>query len=75
MRGPIDIDTPVRLLHGQQDTDVPYVTSLQLADNLVSKNVEVLLIKDGDHRLSRDEDLRRLTAVIDGLCALQGNPV
>jgi pimeloyl-ACP methyl ester carboxylesterase len=75
MRGPIDIDTPVRLLHGQQDTDVPYATSLQLAENLVSKNVEVLLIKDGDHRLSRDEDLRRLTAVIDGLCALQSNLV
>ena len=54
---PIHLDCPVRLLHGQNDADVPWETSLRLAAKLDSTDVQITLIKDGDHRLSRPEDL------------------
>ena len=56
----ITIDCPVRLLHGQNDPDVPWKTSLKLAAALRSSDVQTLLIKDGDHRLSRDADIALL---------------
>jgi pimeloyl-ACP methyl ester carboxylesterase len=58
--GAIDLDMPVRLLHGMRDPDVPYRQSLRLAESLASRDVRVTLIKDGDHRLSRPEDLALL---------------
>lgn len=57
LNGPIAIAAPVRLIHGMKDRDVPYKTALRLAEHLVSTDVTVTLIKDADHRLSRDEDL------------------
>lgn len=66
-REQIALDLPVRLLHGQRDPDVPWQHSLTLADKLSSEDVEVLLIKDGDHRLSRPRDLQRLRQCIDEL--------
>lgn len=67
LRGLIEIGCPTRLLHGMADADVPWQTSLQLAERLTSTDVTVALIKDGDHRLSREQDLRRLFAAIDEL--------
>ncbi|WEK45360.1 MAG: alpha/beta hydrolase [Candidatus Andeanibacterium colombiense] len=58
--GTIPLTCPVRLLHGQRDTDVPYAISLRLAAALRSDDVQVVLIKDGDHRLSRDSDVALL---------------
>ena len=57
---PITIDCPVRILHGQNDADVPWKITLKLADALQSNDVRVTLIKDGDHRLSRDSDVALL---------------
>ena len=57
---PIAIDCPVTLLHGQRDADVPWQTALRLAERLDSAKVLVQLVKDGDHRLSRPEDVARL---------------
>ena len=65
--GPIALDFPVRLLHGQQDSAVPWQLSLTLAERLRSADVQVTLVKDGDHRLSRDADLALLTALLDRL--------
>ena len=65
--GPIGIDCPVRLLHGQADADVPWPLSLDVAAALRSADVQVTLVKDGDHRLSRPEDLALLTTVLDRL--------
>ena len=65
--GRIDIRCPVRLLHGMADPDVPWQTSVRLAERLAGADVAVTLIKDGDHRLSRDEDLRRLFAAVEEL--------
>ncbi|MEZ5825952.1 MAG: alpha/beta hydrolase [Geminicoccaceae bacterium] len=61
----IEIDRPVHLLHGQLDPDVPWQTSVDLAAALRSPHVTVELVKDGDHRLSRDEDLRRIGHAVD----------
>lgn len=63
----IAIDCPVRLLHGQQDGDVPWETSLELADSLRSADVQITLVKDGDHRLSRDRDIALLLRIIGEL--------
>ncbi len=63
----IDIHCPVRLLHGQADRDVPWTISTRLAAALRSPDVHVTLIKDGDHRLSREQDISVLLATIDRL--------
>jgi pimeloyl-ACP methyl ester carboxylesterase len=67
LRGPIAIACPVRLLHGMADADVPYGTSLRLAERLESRDVTVTLVKAGDHRLSAPDDLARLSATVAGL--------
>jgi pimeloyl-ACP methyl ester carboxylesterase len=64
---PIALGVPVRLLHGQRDESVPWQLSLRLAERLTSDDVTVTLIKDGDHRLSRDSDLKRLAGALDEL--------
>jgi len=69
LRAPIDLSCPVRLLHGMADPDVPYATSLRLAERLAGIEVVVELIEGGDHRLSRAGDLARLTRAIDDLSA------
>ncbi len=63
----IAISCPVRLLHGQHDLDVPWEVSLQLAETLRSDDVQVTLIKDGDHRLSREDDIAALLRIIAAL--------
>ena len=65
--GEIALTCPVRLLHGQQDPDVPWEVSLRLAERLRSDAVQVLLIKDGDHRLSREQDIALLLRTIESL--------
>ena len=67
MRGAIAVDCPVRLLHGMSDASVPWQTSLSLVERLTSRDVQVTLIKDGDHRLSRNGDLERLGRTLDEL--------
>jgi pimeloyl-ACP methyl ester carboxylesterase len=64
LRAPIAIDCPVHLLHGQRDADVPWQTALRLAERLRSEDVTVELVKAGDHRLSTDADLARITAAL-----------
>lgn len=62
-----EIDCPVRLLHGQQDADVPWHHSTHLAGQLRSADVQTILVKDGDHRLSRPADLALLVKMVAGL--------
>ena len=63
----IAIDCPVRLLHGQDDPDVPPEISLRLAAALRSQDVQVTLVKAGDHRLSRDGDIALLLRTVAAL--------
>ena len=71
MPGPIALDCPVRLLHGMRDEAVPWQTSISLAERLHSCEVLVILVKDGDHRLSSEADLVRLGRALDELCGLE----
>ncbi len=64
---PFDPSCPVRILQGMRDPDVPFEHVLALVDLLQCADVELIPIKDGDHCLSRPEDLRRLTATIAAL--------
>ncbi len=63
----IAIDCPVRLIHGQCDSDMPWQISLDVAAQLRSANVQTLLIKDGDHRLSRPQDIAVMLRTVNDL--------
>jgi pimeloyl-ACP methyl ester carboxylesterase len=67
MDGQIAITAPVRLLHGQCDDAVPWRLSLDIAARLAGGDVQVRLIKDGDHRLSRESDIAALIATVEEL--------
>jgi pimeloyl-ACP methyl ester carboxylesterase len=67
LRGPIALRCPIRLIHGQRDPDVPWQTALHLAAQLDSENVSIILLKDGDHRLSREADLLLIRTVLGEL--------
>jgi pimeloyl-ACP methyl ester carboxylesterase len=67
LRGPIAIRCPIYLLHGQRDPDVPWQTALRLAERLQSEDVTIELVKAGDHRLSTEADLARITAALERL--------
>jgi len=67
--GAIALDVPVTLLHGQQDEVVPWEIALRAAEALRSADVQTVLIKDGDHRLSRASDIAMLLTLIDGMLA------
>jgi len=64
---PIRAHAPVHILQGMQDPDVPYQHALLLVEHVAEDPVAITLIKDGDHRLSREEDIARLIAVFDAL--------
>jgi len=64
---PLALDVPVRLIHGTDDIDVPWTQSQKLMDALTSDDVELILVEDGDHRLSSERDLARLVSVVEKL--------
>jgi pimeloyl-ACP methyl ester carboxylesterase len=63
----VALDCPVRLIHGQRDEDVPFDLSLRLAKALRSDDIQVTLVKDGDHRLSRPQDIALLLRTLAAL--------
>ena len=65
--GPIAIACPVRILHGMKDEEVPFAHALRFAEGIASPDVEITLVKDGDHRLSRPADLDLLWRTIAAL--------
>jgi len=67
LRQPIPLQCPVRLLHGMRDPDVPWQVSTRLAGTLATDDVRIALVKDGDHRLSREQDLALLRATVGEL--------
>ncbi len=68
--GKIDIRSPVRLIHGQSDADVPWQLSMAVAEQITSDDVEVQLVKNGDHRLSTAADIQRLERCLEDLLAI-----
>ncbi|PPQ31230.1 alpha/beta hydrolase [Rhodopila globiformis] len=72
LTGCIPIHCPVRLLHGQADPDVPWELALDTARQLETPDCRVILVKDGDHRLSRPSDLALLRQTVAALLAQDG---
>lgn len=67
MTTPLPFRFPVRILQGMRDTDVPWRHALRFAEAIEGENVRINLIKDGDHRLSRPQDLALLIAEVSRL--------
>ena len=66
--GPVPLKIPVHILQGGTDPDVPWRHALALAEAIESTDLVFTLIKDGDHRLSRPQDLARLIAAVEDVC-------
>jgi pimeloyl-ACP methyl ester carboxylesterase len=62
--GMIETGCPVRILQGVEDPDVPWRHAVELVSRLASDDVVLTLVKDGDHRLSRPEDIERLISAV-----------
>jgi len=63
----VPIEAPVRILQGGEDPDVPWRHALEMAQAIKGRDVVFTLIKDGDHRLSRPQDIARLIAAVEEL--------
>jgi pimeloyl-ACP methyl ester carboxylesterase len=72
LEGPIPLNVPVRLLQGQRDDDVPWELALTLARQIDGSDVQVTLVKDGDHRLARPADLALLCGSVAALLGQDG---
>jgi pimeloyl-ACP methyl ester carboxylesterase len=66
----IETGCPVHILQGIEDTDVPWQHATHLVSRLASDDVVLTLVKDGDHRLSRPEDIDRLIVAVEGVTAM-----
>jgi pimeloyl-ACP methyl ester carboxylesterase len=64
LTGMIETGCPVRILQGVQDPDVPWQHAVELTARFAQDDVVLTLVKDGDHRLSRPEDIDRLIAAV-----------
>lgn len=69
LTGIIETGCPVHILQGMQDRDVPHAHAMKLVEHLPADDVVLTLIRDGDHRLSRPQDLERMR---DAIAALSG---
>jgi pimeloyl-ACP methyl ester carboxylesterase len=65
--GPIETGCPVHILQGKQDADVPWSHAAGLMERLAHDDAVLTLVADGDHRLSRPEDIERMMRAVAGL--------
>jgi len=72
LTGLIDTHCPVHILQGMQDPDVPYTHAMRLTEHLPADDVTLSLVRDGDHRLSRPQDIAMMLRAADGLVELAG---
>ena len=66
--GAIEVGCPVRILQGAQDPDVPWRHAFALARPAAGDDVVLTMIQDGDHRLSRPQDIARMIATVEEFC-------
>jgi len=71
MTGPIETGCPVHILQGMNDPDVPFTHAMKLCEFLPSDNVTMTLIKDGDHRLSREQDIALMLSSVERLIGMK----
>ncbi|KAG7487299.1 hypothetical protein MATL_G00021780 [Megalops atlanticus] len=67
LHSPVPVTCPVRLIHGLQDEDVPWHVSLQVAERALSTDVDVILRRHGQHRMSQKDDIKLIVYTIDDL--------
>lgn len=67
LQSPIPITCPVRLIHGLKDEDVPWHISMQVAERVLSSDVDVILRRHGQHRMSDKDDIKLMVYTIDDL--------
>ncbi|KAG2456671.1 abhydrolase domain containing 10, depalmitoylase b [Polypterus senegalus] len=67
LHSPIPITCPVKLIHGMKDEEVPWHVSVHVAERLLSNDVDVVLRKHGQHRMSQPDDIKVLIFVVDDL--------
>lgn len=65
--GPIATHCPVHILQGMQDPDVPWKHAMRLVEHVPGDDVTTTLIRDGDHRLSRPQDIEKLLQAVEGI--------
>ncbi len=66
-KGPIATHCPVHILQGMQDPDVPWQHAMRLVEHLPGDDVTTTLIRDGDHRLSRPQDIEKLLQAVENI--------
>lgn len=64
LAGPVDIECPVRIIQGMADPDVPWRHAVRFAELIISDDLEMTLIKSGDHRLSKPHELAKLVSAV-----------
>jgi dipeptidyl aminopeptidase/acylaminoacyl peptidase len=64
---PVQTGAPVHILQGMRDPDVPWEHAMSFVERLPGEDVQLTLVKDGDHRLSRPEDIDRLIRAVDAM--------
>lgn len=69
MNGLIETGCPVHILQGMKDPDVPYAHALKIMEKIVGDDAVLTLIRDGDHRLSRPEDIGQIEAAVAAMLA------
>lgn len=69
MDGPVALDVPVRIAQGARDDAVPWDYAQELVERITGDDLQFTLIKDGDHRLSRPQDLALLRRMTQALAA------
>ncbi|XP_068019203.1 palmitoyl-protein thioesterase ABHD10, mitochondrial [Melanerpes formicivorus] len=67
LNSPIPVTCPIRLIHGMRDAEVPWQVSLQVAERVLSQDVDVILRKTGQHRMSEKEETKLLVNTVDDL--------
>ena len=72
LTGPVDTHCPVHILQGMADPDVPYQHAQKLVEHLPADDVTLTLVRDGDHRLSRPDDLALLVRTVEALVRQAG---
>jgi pimeloyl-ACP methyl ester carboxylesterase len=72
---PVQTGAPVHILQGMRDPDVPWEHAMGFVEHLPGENVQLTLVKDGDHRLSRPEDIDRLIRAVDAMLVRAAAPI
>ncbi len=67
LQSPIPITCPVRLIHGLKDEDVPWHISMQVAERVLSPDVDIIMRRHGQHRMAEKDDIKLIVYTIDDL--------